>query len=72
MKIVGYGYRSLTAIPYPININDAPKETLEAIPGIGKKRVLRILAKRPIKKSEELYKILDDEKTIKNLFNYFN
>ena len=72
VKIVGYGYRSLTAIPYPININDAPKETLEAIPGIGKKRVLRILAKRPIKKSEELYKILDDEKTIKNLFNYFN
>jgi len=60
VKIVEYGYRSITAIPYPLNINTAPRETLESIPGVGKKRAIRILLKRPFHTKEELIKALDD------------
>ncbi len=60
VKIVEYGYRSITAIPYPLNINTTPRETLESIPGVGKKRAMRILLKRPFHTKEELIKALDD------------
>ena len=60
VKIVDYGYRSLTALPFPLDINSAPRETLESIPGVGKKRALRILLKRPFHTKEELMKALDD------------
>jgi radical SAM superfamily enzyme with C-terminal helix-hairpin-helix motif len=60
VKIVNYGYRSLTAIPYPLDINTAPRETLEAIPGVGMKRAIRILAKRPFHTNEAFINALDD------------
>lgn len=72
VAIVDYGYRSVTAIPYPLNINTAQKETLEAIPGIGKKRALRILLKRPFKSKEDIDQALDDAEVVKQLFSYIN
>ena len=60
VKVVEYGYRSITAVPYPLNINTASRETLEAIPGVGKKRAMRILLKRPFHTKEELMRALDD------------
>jgi len=70
VKVVDYGYRSITAVPYPLNINTASRETLESIPGLGKKRVIRILANRPFKDFKELGKTLDDPDLVKNLQNY--
>lgn len=70
--IVDYGYRSVTAIPSPIHINTAPKETLEAIPGIGKKRALRLLSKRPFKNKEEITKALDETDIATQLYSYIN
>jgi radical SAM superfamily enzyme with C-terminal helix-hairpin-helix motif len=72
VAIVDYGYRSVTAIPSPVNINTAQKETLEAIPGIGKKRAKRILTKRPFKNKEEVIQALDDAQVAKQLFSYIN
>ncbi|MFO7677251.1 MAG: radical SAM protein [Thermoplasmatota archaeon] len=72
VAIVEYGYRSATAIPYPLNINTAQRETLEAIPGIGKKRALRILAKRPFTNETELIESLDDEEIVTQVLTYVN
>jgi radical SAM superfamily enzyme with C-terminal helix-hairpin-helix motif len=60
VKIVAYGYRSLTAVPVPLDVNNAPRETLEALPGVGKKRAIRILAKRPFRSKEEFLTAFDD------------
>jgi radical SAM superfamily enzyme with C-terminal helix-hairpin-helix motif len=70
VKIVEYGYRSVTAVPYPLNLNTASRETLEAIPSIGKKRAMRILAKRPFHTKEELMKALDDPTIAQNIGEY--
>jgi len=60
VKIVEYGYRSLTAVPFPLDVNTVPRETLEALPGVGKKRAIRILAKRPFHTKKEFINAFDD------------
>jgi radical SAM superfamily enzyme with C-terminal helix-hairpin-helix motif len=60
VKVVEYGYRSLTAVPFPLDVNTVPRETLEAVPGVGRKRAIRILAKRPFHTKKELFDALDD------------
>jgi radical SAM superfamily enzyme with C-terminal helix-hairpin-helix motif len=68
VKVVDYGYRSITGVPYPLDINHAKRETIQAIPGLGGKRTNRILSNRPFKNSEEFIKTLDEpeiaEKTL--------
>ncbi|RLF48525.1 MAG: hypothetical protein DRN10_02475 [Thermoplasmata archaeon] len=59
VKIKDYGYRSITGIEYPLNINHANMKAIESLPAIGKKRAVRIMANRPFKNFEELYKIMD-------------
>jgi len=72
VNIVDYGYRSATAVPNPLDINSAPRETIEAIPGIGKKRAARVLAHRPFKSKNDLIRSLDDPDIGKKLFEYIN
>jgi radical SAM superfamily enzyme with C-terminal helix-hairpin-helix motif len=72
VKIVDYGYRSLTAVPFPLDINTAPRETLESIPGVGKKRAMRILLKRPFQTKEELMKALDDTQVAYDIGKYMD
>jgi len=72
VNIVDYGYRSVTAVPYPLDINSAPRETIEAIPGIGKKRASRVLAHRPFKSKDDLLRSLDDLDIGRKLFEYIN
>jgi radical SAM superfamily enzyme with C-terminal helix-hairpin-helix motif len=70
VKVVDYGYRSITAVPYPLNINKSSKETIQAIPGIGEKRSIRILANRPFKNKNDLIAIFDDPKVLNKIFEY--
>ncbi len=56
-RVVDYGYRSITAVECPLNVNKASIEQLESIPGIEKKAG-EILAKRPFKSIEDLKEIL--------------
>jgi radical SAM superfamily enzyme with C-terminal helix-hairpin-helix motif len=72
VKMVDYGYRSVTAIPYPLDINTASRETLEAIPGIGKKRTVRIMSKRPFKNKEKLIECFDDSEIGRKILKYIN
>jgi radical SAM superfamily enzyme with C-terminal helix-hairpin-helix motif len=72
VKVVDCGYRSITAVPYPLNINTASRETIEAIPGIGKKRAIRILAQRPFADKDQFLESLDDPELGRNLFEYLS
>lgn len=52
--VVEHGYRSVKGIPYPLNVNTASRESLSLVPGMPKKAVAKIVAKRPFKSMEEL------------------
>jgi len=60
--IVDHGFRSITGIPIPINVNKESSKVLSYLPGIGKKKVAKILAKRPFKSKEEFLGIIGEEK----------
>ena len=47
--VVDWGMRSVTALPLPLNVNTLPASALRWMPGVGKKRVAAVLAKRPFK-----------------------
>ena len=50
--IVDHGYRSVTAVPYPLDINSASMTELEALPGIGKQRAGDLVVNRPYETPE--------------------
>jgi radical SAM superfamily enzyme with C-terminal helix-hairpin-helix motif len=45
--VVDWGMRSVTALPLPLNVNRMPPSALRWMPGVGKKRVAAVMAKRP-------------------------
>jgi radical SAM superfamily enzyme with C-terminal helix-hairpin-helix motif len=47
VAIVDHGYRSLTGVPYPLDVNSATMDELTALPGIGRSRAGDILVGRP-------------------------
>ena len=70
VKVIGFGFRSITAVPFPLAINQASLDTLKALPGIGEKRARRIAARRPFKDSAEFIQALDEPELGKNLLEY--
>jgi radical SAM superfamily enzyme with C-terminal helix-hairpin-helix motif len=60
VAVTEWGYRSVTAIEHPLPINRCSLKALEALPGVGSKRAMRIFRKRPIRGEEELAGALDD------------
>lgn len=54
VKVVDYGFRSLTGVPVPLPLNTAPRSLLETLPGVGSKRAATILRYRPFKDWAEL------------------
>lgn len=70
VKIIDYGYRSVTAVPFPLDLNHVPRETLEAVPGLGKKRVIRLLAKRPFTTRNQVVAALDDPEVARKILEY--
>ncbi len=45
--VVDWGMRSVTALPAPVRVNELPAPALRWLPGIGKKKVASVIAKRP-------------------------
>ena len=72
VKTVDHGYRSITAVPYPLNINTAKKDTIEALPSIGKKRSVRLILNRPYKSKNEIIKLFDNKEIGKELLNFIS
>ena len=66
--IVDHGYRSITGVPVPININREDSRILQYLPGIGRKRAARVLSMRPFKDKEEVIRAVgEDIKSIEDL-----
>ncbi len=72
VAVVDYGYRSVTAVPSPVQVNTVPRETLEALPGVGKKRAIRILANRPYASTQHFLSSLDDASVGRQLVPYLS
>lgn len=45
--VVDWGMRSVTALPVPVMINTLPASAIKWLPGVGKKKVAAVIAKRP-------------------------
>ncbi len=59
--IVGHGFRSITGIPLPIEVNRESSKVLTYLPGIGRKNAIRILSKRPFQSEEEFLGIIEEK-----------
>lgn len=60
VKIVDHGYRSITGLPWPLDINRATMEQLEALPGFGKNRARKVFLAGPLAGMEQLQQLLPD------------
>ena len=65
--VTEWGFRSITGITYPFDINHMPMSSLEGLPGIGKKRASKIVMKRPYRTLEELAEVVEDPSVIEGL-----
>ncbi len=72
VTITDHGMRSVTGIICPFNINTAPIKALQAIPGIGEKRAVKIAGKRPLGGVEDLVGVLGDENLAREIVGKYN
>ena len=54
IAVTDHGFRSVTGVPYPVDLNEAPLNILRAIPGIGKDRAAAIVVDRPYSQVDEV------------------
>jgi radical SAM superfamily enzyme with C-terminal helix-hairpin-helix motif len=47
VAVVDHGYRSVTGVPFPLDVNAAAMAELTALPGVGKRRAGDIVVNRP-------------------------
>jgi radical SAM superfamily enzyme with C-terminal helix-hairpin-helix motif len=47
VAVVDHGYRSVTGVPHPLDLNAATMDELTAIPGLGRQRAGSLLVDRP-------------------------
>ena len=69
-KVTTHGSRSLTALEYPLDINNCSLSALEELPGIGKKRAARLFHARPINSKDELINALDEPALASQIIPY--
>jgi radical SAM superfamily enzyme with C-terminal helix-hairpin-helix motif len=55
--VVDWGMRSITALPVPVRINTLPLSAIKWLPGVGKKKLASVIAKRPFKDLEAYRKV---------------
>jgi radical SAM superfamily enzyme with C-terminal helix-hairpin-helix motif len=72
VKVVGHGFRSVTAVPYPLDVNRASSKILESLPGVGKKRATAIAMRRPYRSRREFIDGMDDPVLGQKLAGYFD
>jgi radical SAM superfamily enzyme with C-terminal helix-hairpin-helix motif len=59
VKILDHGYRSVTGIEFPLNINTASLDALAQLPTVGVRRAARIIRHRPFSTCTDLQKVMD-------------
>ncbi len=65
--VTDWGFRSVTGLTYPFEINSLPMSCLSALPGIGKKRATALALKRPFSGYDDLSRAIDDPSVIEGL-----
>ena len=65
--ITDWGFRSITGITYPFDINHMPMSSLAGLPGIGKKRASKLVMKRPFRSLDELAEVIEDPSVVEKL-----
>jgi len=70
VKIISHGYRSITGVEYPLDVNKVPMAALSSIPKIGAKRARRIVLARPIKTRSDLQKALDSDEASDEILKF--
>ncbi|RLF02854.1 MAG: radical SAM protein [Thermoprotei archaeon] len=63
--VIDHGYRSVTGVPYPLNVNKSSRRLLEKLPGISQRTVAKILVRRPFKSLEDLRTLVREEQVLK-------
>ncbi|MCE5295702.1 MAG: radical SAM protein, partial [Euryarchaeota archaeon] len=71
-KIVGWGFRSITAIEYPLRINSCHISAIESLPDVGRKRAMRVFRAVPFKGPEDFVASLDDPALGRSLLEYLS
>jgi radical SAM superfamily enzyme with C-terminal helix-hairpin-helix motif len=64
IAVTGRGFRSVSGVVHPTDANSASLSALEAIPGIGKKRAMNIVRRRPFSSKEGLWRLFDEPKAL--------
>jgi radical SAM superfamily enzyme with C-terminal helix-hairpin-helix motif len=54
VAVVDWGYRSVTGVPYPLDVNAASMAELEAVPGVGRSTAGDVVASRPYRSLSEV------------------
>ncbi|MDD1771339.1 MAG: radical SAM protein [Methanomassiliicoccales archaeon] len=70
VAVVGHGFRSISGVVHPLNVNTCHITALETLPGLGRKRATRLFMARPIKGEAELRKALDDPAVADGLLSF--
>ena len=67
MLVTGWGYRSVTGITYPFDMNTMPMSALAALPGIGRKRASKLVLERPLEGFDDLLDVVEDPHVVDGL-----
>lgn len=62
--VTNHGFRSITGIPYPVNVNTASLSILKELPGLNKSMAEELVLKRPYADEEDLVKRVKEGKLI--------
>ena len=54
VAVTDHGYRSVTGVPYPLDVNKASMDELAAVPGIGKQTAGDIVVDRPYESAPDI------------------
>jgi len=64
VTVTGHGHRSITGVPYPLEINRADLSLIREVPGIGKSRAAQILRGTPYTDEEDFLRRVEKGKEL--------
>jgi len=71
-KVVSWGFRSITAVEYPLKVNSCHISAIESLPGVGRKRAMRVFRARPFNGPDDFIASLDDPDLGRSLLEYLS
>ena len=72
VAVTGYGYRSISGVPVPLNINTASREMIRSLPFLSDKTADEIFIKRPFKNKNDLISRTEAEQTVLRFIDFDN